>query len=142
MNSWVTHTHHPYVESGCRIPAFVGSKRFWLANPHKIFSYYFSKARLTYTIPVSTTIPPQQKQLAKPPKSSIQKRYEWTSRPVIEDEKTLICSKNFTSDVRKFSLIYSPTHHLLSKAASILQRHDELHDELVKGVLLPSCVTK
>ena len=118
---------------------------FWLANPHKIFSLifiYFSEARLTYTIPVSTTIPPQQKQLAKPPKSSIQKRYEWTSRPVIEDEKTLICSKNLTSDVTKFSLIYSPTHHLLSKAASILQRHDELHDELVKGVLLPSCVTK
>ena len=116
------------------------AQTFSLYNPHKIFSsiFHFSEARLTHTIPFGTAIPPQKKQLPKLPKSSIQKRYEWTSRPIIDDEKTLICSKNLTSNVRKVSLIFSPTHHLLSKAASILQRHDEL----VKGVLLPSFVTK
>ena len=86
-----------------------------------------SKKSLTYgATPVSANVP-APKRLCEQQEPSTNFNYESTSRIIDDNEKSLIPFKTSRTGA---SCIYSPTHHLLSDAASILRR-----DGLVKGEL-------
>ena len=86
-----------------------------------------SRKNLTYVATSERAKVPAHNDFRKQQEPSTNIDYESTSRLIEDNKKSLI---PFESSRTGDSCIYSPTHHLLSDAASILRR-----DGLVKGEL-------
>ena len=82
---------------------------------------------MTYVATLGSANVPANNDFHKQEEPSTNINYESTSRLIEDNEKNLI---PFETSRTGDSCIYSPTHHLLSDAASILRR-----DGLVKGEL-------